>query len=351
MYKIDWENNRLLEMSAKLPEGFSFDTLLQYNTFGDRLAYVHNHFVRTAPAGSSRIAYDMPEEGSNTPVYVIKVAKNERGIAQNKAEKEVSSKNLVCCAPVRATSEEDIYLEMMYAEYEEDMIKNISYWLGESFLTLIIHISHYKKDLVTDLIDYLEDDDSPEGKLKVQWVKDLVTLIQKFSMAIGDLRHDEHYGFITNEQGIRYPVVIDYGFTKDIAWKMYGVDPQGTTQPEGPLTVEQKPRKTVTKTDYGQTIKWELYNGELQSPDNDTPALEIQGKDRKTKAWYRNGMLHRDDDKPARVIEDLTSDKVQMEYYDDGLLHRDKGLPAVILIKDGKVASRRYYDQGQEQFT
>jgi hypothetical protein len=44
-----------------------------------------------------------------------------------------------------------------------------------------------------------------------------------------------------------------------------------------------------------------------------------------TMYWYKNGKLHRDNDKPAIIYSDET-----MEWWRNNLRHRGKNLPAVI---------------------
>lgn len=60
--------------------------------------------------------------------------------------------------------------------------------------------------------------------------------------------------------------------------------------------------------------------GELHSY-NDEPALITE----KCKIWYKNGLKHRDGDKPAMVFDDGTN-----VWFKNGLQHRDNDKPAVV---------------------
>jgi hypothetical protein len=66
--------------------------------------------------------------------------------------------------------------------------------------------------------------------------------------------------------------------------------------------------------------KYWYINGELHR-DNDKPALEYANGN---KYWYKNGELHRDNDLPAREYVDG-----EKWWYKEGKLHRDNDLPAI----------------------
>ena len=65
------------------------------------------------------------------------------------------------------------------------------------------------------------------------------------------------------------------------------------------------------------------YKNGLMHRDNDKPAVIFPNN---TKAWYKNGKIHRDGDKPA--VMGVNGTKM---WYKNGLLHRGGGKPAIIL--------------------
>lgn len=120
------------------------------------------------------------------------------------------------------------------------------------------------------------------------------------------------------------------------------------------------------------THVWELPNGALHSPDNDTPAL-VDGKNNRA-LWYYNGLLHRECDLPAIIIDrggtftekfakfimpqkiayssseldNEVPDKdvyYQEYYFKRGLLHRENNLPAIV----GNNGTRQYLVNGKYQ--
>lgn len=78
-------------------------------------------------------------------------------------------------------------------------------------------------------------------------------------------------------------------------------------------------------------------NGDLHSPDNNTPAKMVKTYDKydssHVEEYYKNGMLHRDGDLPA-LISNENGDSVQ-KFYKDGKLHRENA-PAVIKKYENK---------------
>src|SRR5205085_11526473 len=63
---------------------------------------------------------------------------------------------------------------------------------------------------------------------------------------------------------------------------------------------------------------------------------EIKEDEKKTKTYYRNGMIYRDNDLPA--IEYHNGSK---KWYKNGKVHRDDDKPAMILL--GEIGIRQYW--------
>lgn len=85
-----------------------------------------------------------------------------------------------------------------------------------------------------------------------------------------------------------------------------------------------------------------LYKNQLHSDHFDNPALieYVNGKVSK-KRWFKNGKLHRENDKPAFVIHRY-NDKgkdflIRQDWYIDGKQHRDNDKPASIRFYDNNT--------------
>ncbi len=81
----------------------------------------------------------------------------------------------------------------------------------------------------------------------------------------------------------------------------------------------------------GSGVRRHYVNNEIHSI-NDEPAFLSPD----TKAWYKNGLLHREKDLPA-IISKVKDSIFTKHWYKDGFKHRDKG-PATI------------WDSGHEEF-
>jgi hypothetical protein len=64
------------------PESFNMESFKQLKTFAERIRYCEEHLSKIG-AGSSRIVYKIDDE------KVLKLAKNNKGIAQNEAEYDI----------------------------------------------------------------------------------------------------------------------------------------------------------------------------------------------------------------------------------------------------------------------
>ena len=89
--------------------------------------------------------------------------------------------------------------------------------------------------------------------------------------------------------------------------------------------------------EYPNGNKFWFKNGIIHR-DNDLPAVEFAIG---TKEWYKNGKIHRDNDLPA--VEFLNGDKY---WFQNGNFHRDNDLPAIVCengYKDWFKNGRRYF--------
>lgn len=130
---------------------------------------------RLIGVGSGRLVYDMGNE------YVVKVAKNKRGIVQNKAEHQITSKahnNIF--AKVIAISENFIYLIMEKAE----KIKHVS-----------------------EVWNYY----SVKNNRELFELKEFCDLTTKYNLLYSDLFRANSWGLVKGR-----PVIIDFGFTKEV---------------------------------------------------------------------------------------------------------------------------------------
>lgn len=130
--------------------------------------------------GSARRVFDLNNG------YVVKVAKNRKGIAQNIVEFQISRESLnPIIARIICISEDARYLIMEKVE----RLRNFSYVL-----------QYYNVNSISELLTKAN----------------IIDLFEHYHIVISDLHRMSNWG-ITNGR----PVVIDYGFTLEIRKKFY----------------------------------------------------------------------------------------------------------------------------------
>lgn len=127
-------------------------------------------------AGSGRHVYDL-DNG-----YVVKVARNRRGLAQNKAEHQIASTNHSrIFARIVAVSEDFIFLIMEKAEKVKSITEVWSYY----------HVKNNRE---------------------LFGIKEFRDFTKKYNLLYPDLKRSSSWGLIKGK-----PVIIDYGFTKEVS--------------------------------------------------------------------------------------------------------------------------------------
>lgn len=155
---------------------------MEYN-FNDIIFGIKNRKYELIGSGSSRKVYDLMDGN------VVKVAKDIRGIYQNQVENTVyQSRKSNFFAKVIVISEDNKFLIMSKAV----QIKNI-YTVYKYYNVRNI------KSLAT--LDHFYDD------------------IKKNKLSSADISRPSSWGFVDN-----VPVIIDYGLTRDIFKKFYGLN-------------------------------------------------------------------------------------------------------------------------------
>lgn len=141
---------------------------------------IERQYYKFIGMGSGRVVYDL-DNG-----YVVKVAKNNRGIAQNKTEYKISLlDNTNLFAKVLDVSENFEYLVM------EKAIKiNDIYYVWKYF--------------------------NVRNNKQLYRVKELQNISYKYGLLLIDLRRPVNWGVLNGR-----PVIIDYGFTKEVRRRYY----------------------------------------------------------------------------------------------------------------------------------
>ena len=154
--------------------------LKMVNAFNEIMLNITRGYYRYIGSGSGRQVFDL---GNG---YVIKVAKNRAGIAQNKAEYKISDNdNSDLFAKVIQASNDHSLLIMQKA----NKINNILYVFRYFNVTS-------KRELLNS--------------------KELQNIKSNYNLVLSDFDRTSSWGMINGR-----PVIIDYGFTRDVVERYY----------------------------------------------------------------------------------------------------------------------------------
>lgn len=141
---------------------------------------IRRGYYKYIGSGSSRDVFDL-ENG-----YVIKVAKNRAGVAQNKSEYNISHyDNSDLFAKVVQVSNDFYFLVMEKA----DKIYNIS-----------------------EVFKYF----NVSGKRGLYQLNEMQNIKINYNLVLADFNRKSNWGIINGR-----PVIIDYGFTREVSQKYY----------------------------------------------------------------------------------------------------------------------------------
>ncbi len=208
---IEYQDYPKKELNEFTAEGFDLDEFLNIRSFAGQVRYANSKLTRIAQ-GSARIIFEIDDK------TVLKLAKNEKGIAQNEVEESLSNDYMVpedIIAKVLEADEKDRWLVMERAKK-----------IGKvRFRQLMDGID------IEDFYDYIrmhtdnrpgirrEMDPGIEEKLNEnEFAQDLIEMIHNFDIEIGDFGRISSFGEIDGRL-----VITDYGLTKEVFKKHYDV--------------------------------------------------------------------------------------------------------------------------------
>lgn len=220
-----------------IPTEWPKEIFTSKTSFAKRLKYIKDHATRIG-VGSSRVAYEIPYDGKPS---VFKVAKNSKGLAQNKVEADILgahyAQQLGIVIPVIDHDEENdppIWIHMMLANKATK--KQLCNLMKCNSLDDLVD---YAKFIHTGKVPmwYAQDRNTYEKqffidfrtkKLKsendIETMKDYATklaeLANNFNIILDDFKRIANWGIYVGNSGEK-PVVIDIGFNQDVYQSHY----------------------------------------------------------------------------------------------------------------------------------
>jgi hypothetical protein len=189
--------------------GFDINAFKALRDKKAKIAYAKQRLDKLG-AGSSRVVFAL------SPTRAIKIAKSEKGAAQNETEAGASNIGYDCIAQVFDYDENDYtWLEMERAA----KVKSAS-WLAATKMTFkqfkdLMNIDHQQRYGM-----HVSVTPEQEELKESEWYRCVRSLLADFDMPAGDLIRPSSWGIVVRASGPE-AVLIDYGLTNDIGKKYY----------------------------------------------------------------------------------------------------------------------------------
>lgn len=197
------------KLNEAMSDEFSFETLKSLPSFNQRLNYCKEHLGPNIGQGSSRIVFQLTDE------ICLKLARNERGIAQNELEFRNSEdyyiNNLFPKVFDESDSENYLFLVSEYVlpakKSDFKIVENVSF---DDFVTILMDLNWNKK------LTQEENDIYDESEL----VRGIYVYSMNYNVPIIELTRIANYGLVyRNNQATL--VLLDSGFDDDIFKQHY----------------------------------------------------------------------------------------------------------------------------------
>lgn len=198
------------ELEEDYPINWNVEDFKKLNSFNKRIQYCEEKLTRIS-SGSSRIVYKIDES------KVLKLAKNQKGIAQNEAEINFSNDYMWdgITAEIFNDDENSLWVEMELARKVTPTI-----WMNIVGMSL--------NDMM-DCVRFVEGQKSSYSKnippmldeaYENEFTSRILDLIANYDIPSGDFGKYSTYG-VVNRKGEDDIVIIDYGLTTDVMNKHY----------------------------------------------------------------------------------------------------------------------------------
>lgn len=204
------------EINEDYPIGFNMDTFKAIKSYAGKIKYTRENLGNPLGSGSARMVFNI--DGTK----VLKLAKNQKGVAQNEVEARYYS---------------DSYFSDILANVIDFDDKNY-YWL-EMEIAQKVKKSDFKRLYnisFDDLCDYLKymyfthantrnditniDPDKLEILNNNEFISDITDYMMSTNTPYGDLCRISSYGLVKRKYG-DIIVIIDFGLDKDVKSKYY----------------------------------------------------------------------------------------------------------------------------------
>ena len=211
------QRRRLFEA---MKPGFRVD-ILRNTTYSDKIRYCKEMLGNPVGNGSSRMVFQMDDE------TVLKLAKNQKGIAQNMEEIRLGTDNYLDCFPrvMNGTDEDNglwIICEYVLPAKAADFKKvlGVSFDVIKRFCYDMAMVDkHYCVDFHDNDMQMLYNEYEDNYEV-IEMFDNIRELCYGYEQNVGDLMRIANWGFCMRD-GEPTLVILDYGFSHDVQKKYY----------------------------------------------------------------------------------------------------------------------------------
>lgn len=198
------------------PTSWSIEEFKNLKSFNTRVKYCNEHLTRLS-SGSSRIVYKIDDE------KVLKLAKNQKGIAQNEVEIEYGQYSDIEDVVAKIFDYDEVnslWVEMELARKVKasDFKRIVGYNFGD--IQKAIHNYGVDSGNVRGSFKYNLDETLLEDMWENEFMYELFSYIGNYGVPTGDLTKLNSYGLVKRGGDDRI-VLIDYGLTHDVYGSYY----------------------------------------------------------------------------------------------------------------------------------
>lgn len=205
------------DLNEAMDDSFSFDELNKIPSFNRRLQYCKQHFGQQIGSGSSRIVFQIDDN------KVLKLAKNQKGIAQNETEADWGAQSYDVVPELFNVADDYTYIVSEYVLPAKP--QDFSHCLGMTFeefcefvkKSFLAYASNRDRRSISSNINNEQFETMLDNN---EWLYSFHTYMADFQIPYGDLTRLANYG-LCNRNGEAQIVLLDSGLTQSIYDEYY----------------------------------------------------------------------------------------------------------------------------------
>jgi hypothetical protein len=195
------------DIDEDYPLSWNIEEFKKLNSFNKRIKYCEQNLQRIS-SGTSRIVYKIDE------TKVLKLAKNEKGIAQNNTEINFSEDYLwdMVVAKLFDHDEDGLWVEM-------ELARKVTTSIWNNIVGIPIDIfrdgTRFMEQQKGKTLYRLKEPERMEELYENDFTSTILDLIANYDVGSGDFGKLSTYGLV-NRDGKDEIVIIDYGLTNEV---------------------------------------------------------------------------------------------------------------------------------------